>query len=527
MTTKLNTETNTRGAPAPRRPDGLTPHTHKVFGATFHGSGARHLRPLNTAPESLLTTIDFRFGLDGPAVRAVYELLLMALHNEVRKPDAYRSVIQSVFYAVGKAHAETLTHGRRCVVGYYRHSGYYSKHQGVPGHRVVAATMKFLSRLKLISINPSPGHIRISYFEPTRLFPMGVKLEPIVKESAGAVLVYTAKEKTTGATTRSARRGSGRRLLRDGELQAGDLAVVQRVRQELTRINNHAMRFTYHLCDLDDVWYEVFRGQVIHKAVFNNSSTVCGGRNYCGFQSQPQREFHVRETLLIDGRRCIELDFCNLHIRMLYHLRGLTYEGDCYDIEIPGWDADPDVKRALIKLLLLALPNCGKLGKSARANRHAAIKTAEKQMAAFRDRPNPHPWPGDLVQDDEVDEAESEAAMGRWLRHTLPYDITPTFVVECIAKAHPAIADDLYTGAGIRLQAIDGELARSIMLRFVDLGRPCIGCHDSFQVWEEDEGQLRQIMEEEYIKIKQLNGFAPKIEKKDKKRKNLPQFKEE
>jgi hypothetical protein len=67
--------------------------------------------------------------------------------------------------------------------------------------------------------------------------------------------------------------------------------------------------------------------------IFNRGSFSRGGRFYGAWWQQIPKE--IRPHLLIDGERCIEHDYAQLHPRMLYCEIGAHFEGDAYAID--GW----------------------------------------------------------------------------------------------------------------------------------------------------------------------------------------------
>ena len=73
---------------------------HKIFGTTFHGSGARHLEPLRGEPDSLFRMLTFDLGLDGPLVRDLHAAFL-ARHRHIYDTDAHLKVLQAVLHGIG------------------------------------------------------------------------------------------------------------------------------------------------------------------------------------------------------------------------------------------------------------------------------------------------------------------------------------------------------------------------------------------------------------------------------------------
>lgn len=64
-----------------------------------------------------------------------------------------------------------------------------------------------------------------------------------------------------------------------------------------------------------------------------------------------------RKSLVIDGEPTVELDFSGMHIRMLYHLIGKDYSGECY--VHPKSDVENKPDRERIKLASLIVINSG------------------------------------------------------------------------------------------------------------------------------------------------------------------------
>ena len=467
-----------------------------------------------------MTWLRWQVGLSGSYIHETLEKMLQSFGKEVRKRTDYYTLLQNILFAVAQARVESEVHHVRCVVAFIAHPSHYTRKEGepdMPGHAIVDSTLRYLEKEGLVTIARSRVNGRASYFEPTDRFPCNIALTPVVISNEGAVQIYTAKEKEkvgkvpNGKTPRgkdsyrTVYRDVGHKPVSDAERTRAQNRVVNRVQAELTSINNHLVGFAYSFCDKNDTWYDEFRGNVLYHAVYNNSSTDQGGRNYCSIQNRPQRKTArpIRETMLIDGKATVECDYSNLHIRMLYHEKDESFDGDVYAaVTVPGWDAAPETQRSLFKTLTLALPNCGSPDATPDQNLAKAHAMAQSQ---YRD------WLWETVRP-----SKNVSYLRKLPNRELPAGVTAADVLDAIIAAHPLIADQLYTGAGTGLQAIDGQIARNIMLRFVALGRPCVGIHDSFFVWAEDEQLLRRAMTEEYQKA--MRDMTPVVETKQKKR---------
>jgi hypothetical protein len=200
--------------------------------------------------------------------------------------------------------------------------------------------------------------------------------------------------------------------------------------------------------DALDAW---FAQTALHR-VFNRGSFDLGGRFYGASWQLMSGEW--RRRILIDGEAVMELDFGSLHPRMTHHLlERREAPEDCY--------AGIPVPRAIAKRAVSALLNME--GGTSRAPRW------------FR-----------------VDEVEM-----RWA----------SLVVRA-GDALPGIAHHFGTGAGLRLQRIDSEIAEAIMLHFADRDVPCLGVHDSFIVGQQHAAELEAVMRRAY---RDRIGFEPFI----------------
>jgi hypothetical protein len=181
--------------------------------------------------------------------------------------------------------------------------------------------------------------------------------------------------------------------------------------------------------------------------IFNNASFVQGGRFYrASYQALSSKE---RPHIRIDGGRVVELDFSSIHPTMLFLRRGSVPEGDPYAVN--GFD------RRILKLAF----NMG-LNAESKSSAEGALRRTLREMGA--EEP----------------------------------DATATRYIDGLRPAIPSLADDLYTGVGLKLQRQDSEIAARIMARFVNAEKPILVMHDSFLVTEKDEVELRVAMIEEF-----------------------------
>ena len=190
--------------------------------------------------------------------------------------------------------------------------------------------------------------------------------------------------------------------------------------------------------------YSVFPGMTSLYRVYNGAWDR-GGRFYGGWWQSCRKEH--RQHLTINGNPTVELDYQQIHPRLLYALVGRHLEGDAYTL--PGWS------RAVVKKAFNALLNAD----SFRAARGAIAKNLD----------------GDL------DAAEA--------------------LIADIRKRHPDIDVYFHSAIGLRLQAIDAEICRQVLVETHPKGIVTLPVHDSFIAASEHEDTLSRIMDVAFAKV--------------------------
>jgi hypothetical protein len=188
--------------------------------------------------------------------------------------------------------------------------------------------------------------------------------------------------------------------------------------------------------------------------IFNSSDLTLGGRFYGGWwQNIPSK---YRESLIIDGKRTVEIDFPALHPTILYAEKGLKIGPCAYDgIIIPKdqTDAGKKLARDTVKRCLFAIINSG-----------SEMERAPRGLSLSSFGTN-------------------------WRK-----------VIDAIQIKHSSIKDSFFSGAGSRLQRVDSDIAEEIMLHFAKLGIPILPMHDSFIMHHGYEQHLRDKMCEVFEK---------------------------
>lgn len=180
--------------------------------------------------------------------------------------------------------------------------------------------------------------------------------------------------------------------------------------------------------------------------VFNNGSFKEGGRFYGGWWQQIPSE--KRQFITINGRATSEYDYSNLHPAMLYADAGLPLAGDAYEID--GIEPTKH-NRKLIKTTFLKLIN--------------ARKGQRIESPSPSSLPSGWSWPA--------------------LR-------------EAIIAKHEPIAEHFRSGAGLRLQKRDAEIAQTVMNRMMERNILALPVHDSFITYHETRGILQEEMRRAY-----------------------------
>ncbi|MBD9372313.1 hypothetical protein IB238_06690 [Rhizobium sp. ARZ01] len=143
----------------------------------------------------------------------------------------------------------------------------------------------------------------------------------------------------------------------------------------------------------------------------------------------------------------MELDYQQIHPRLLYGLATRHLEGDAYTL--PGWN------RAVVKQAFNALLNADGF----RAARGAIAENL----------------------DGDRDTAEA--------------------LIADIRTRHPDIDTYFHSGIGLKLQGIDSEICRQVLVEMHRKGIVTLPIHDSFIVASEYEDTLSEVMQTAFVKV--------------------------
>lgn len=228
--------------------------------------------------------------------------------------------------------------------------------------------------------------------------------------------------------------------------------------------------FNQHPPELSDLHPDVERLRVVNEflagfgwqqkgpiRLIYNKDPIRGGRLYTRFQNLPKK---YRAQLVISKQPTVELDYKANHLAMLIAMSGTAIPLDPYmDI---AREADQD-REKVKKFVTVA-----------------------------------------LGADDE------EKAFGGCKRHRINRELFSK-LKDATSKLFPSIP--LFTGIGLSLQSLEGQIALDIMVEGAKAGIPVLPVHDSFITTVENEEWLRNQMLH-YWKLHVDTTSEPRIDKK-------------
>ena len=190
--------------------------------------------------------------------------------------------------------------------------------------------------------------------------------------------------------------------------------------------------------------------------IFNDVNLETGGRFYGGWWQNIPKAY--RSKLIVDGKRMVEFDYSNLHPTIIYRQEGLNPPKDSYSLVIAEHFRDVQSNRASLRPMV-------KKAFNAMLNANKPIKNAPIGIR-----------PKDFGL--------------KWLQ-----------ISNAILKSHNNIAQHFYTGAGLRLQKVDSQIAEKVMLHFAKRRLPILPLHDSFLMHHGFKEELPNAMRKAFEEI--------------------------
>ncbi len=205
------------------------------------------------------------------------------------------------------------------------------------------------------------------------------------------------------------------------------------------------------------------------RRVFSRGSMTLGGRFYGGWWQYIPSE--NRPFITINGLATTEIDFSELHPRLLYISLGLAPpSGEMYDVglHIDGLPYDAQIEpyksqRKLVKEVFNALLN---------------------------------------------DETGGYRPSRKELKKSV---ITFAKLKKLIIKRHPPLKDAIGKGVGLQFQYMDSIIAEKVMLNLLSQGITCLPVHDSFIVPAHQCKELQAAMDVAFAEV--MSGHAAKRKK--------------
>jgi hypothetical protein len=211
---------------------------------------------------------------------------------------------------------------------------------------------------------------------------------------------------------------------------------IMRETEILTKINESNQKFKWAVDGVHSRFLDVAYRKI--------NLEENGGRIYCEAQNLRRED---RARLTIDGQPTIEVDLSANHPSICYAMAGLVPPDRLYEVG--------DLDRDLVKSALVRILNC--------SSRQEAVCSIAAQ------------W---LPPDSKLKFLPADLA-GR--AQSLIFDIQ---------QAHQPIAKFFFTGIGLKLMGIEGEIALEVCERFADLAKPILNIHDGFRVLAGDKDLL-------------------------------------
>ena len=209
-----------------------------------------------------------------------------------------------------------------------------------------------------------------------------------------------------------------------------------------------------------------------------------GGRLYTGHLGHQALEREERPSIRVDGHPTAELDFKALHVTLLYAMVGQVFAEDPY-LEVRP-NATKEFRNAILKPSLLALLN--DTADEAAAIRHIEWNLLNSWRTAAARVPARYP--------SERNTTREECERNRQLLED--HGVTVGDIVRRFKEAHSPIGQYFHSGIGLRLQNIDGKIARKVLVHFAAKGVVSLPVHDSFVIRLEHTDELREVMKAAY-----------------------------
>jgi hypothetical protein len=203
------------------------------------------------------------------------------------------------------------------------------------------------------------------------------------------------------------------------------------------------------------------------KRIYSQNDPMQGGRLYTRLQGLPDRRARIRINTLLDGKSVAEVDLSAYHPRMILALENKKLPANFYD------DIATKTKttREQVKFLVTR-----------------AIGASDRRIAL---KP-------------KVDEKD-------W--YSTDFVITPKerkAIEAAIYELSPDLYKHFYTGMGVYLQGLEGNIMIEAMLDLLEQDIPSLPIHDAIYVQRRHKTQAKRALERAWMEVLGV-GFKPAI----------------
>jgi len=225
-------------------------------------------------------------------------------------------------------------------------------------------------------------------------------------------------------------------------------------------------------------------------------STQLGGRFYGEYQNLPSE---LRDAILINGEKTVELDFKAMHIAILYALEGIELDGDPYHVE--GYP------REAIKSVCLVLANTDNLPALKAAITRSAQPEIQRVNAQYQVRR--YEYERLTAINLKCDKPKMPVTLEGYV-DGLPKNCKGQDVIYAIRARHTPIAHHFgQEDIGLRLQRLDSDVMAAALTMLK--GIPVLPVHDSIRCRVSDINTVYEVMAQACIKVL---GHRIRIEEK-------------
>ena len=186
------------------------------------------------------------------------------------------------------------------------------------------------------------------------------------------------------------------------------------------------------------------------RRIFNNSDFAQGGRLYGGFwqaMSSDERQEHI----LIDGDCCVELDYGQVSLAILYGIAGKPPPaGDLYDLSAEGIPID---YRKGVKKVIQSLINSSKVPRR----------------------------------------------MPKGVRKLIPSRYGIKDILKAVARKHPAIYAQMTSGIGMQLFRKESDILVDVLLALKTQGIVALPTHDAVVVRDDNSDKTKAVMKDIFL----------------------------